>query len=459
MAREKTIYRCVECNETFLKWMGQCSYCKAWNSLEEETESLKPAKKNNGKKKAAVDVIKPEKNQPVLPRLKTAFTELDTLLGDGIVPGSVVLLGGEPGVGKSTLLLGLLNDSIKSLYICGEESVEQVSARAARVNARTTNLKLVRETEVNSLIDLLQKEKPQLALVDSIQTIYEAGRGSYAGSVAQIRESAARLLEFAKNNNCAVIMTGHITKDGQIAGPRLLEHAVDVVLYFETHRWGQMRFIRAVKNRFGSTGEIAVFEMTETGLNQIEADKKLLSIEDVGGVGSVLFPQVEGSRVVPLEIQVLVTPTGFSNGRRIGENIEVSKIHLMAAILEKYMSYRLSQCDIFVRVHGGTSLHDPAADLALLAAMASSYLDIPFEGVTAAAGEISLTGKIRAGAHKQLRQKAVAAMQIDRVWWGGKPDNKNGAASYVSEVTGFIEKLFGKKKYTDVKFTGTEQKN
>lgn len=432
--KNKVYYVCSQCGERYVKWQGQCSQCKSWNSLEEK--NLNVIEKSSARSQSAISAS-------ALARYSTGISEFDRLLGGGIVAGSVVLLGGEPGVGKSTLLLELVQSGRKILYVSAEESLEQVQDRAFRVGALKENLYLLQENHVATILATLEKEKPELVLVDSIQALWQEGGRGFSGSIAQLRESAQLLIEFAKKTGIPVILTGHITKDGQLAGPKLLEHAVDVVLYFEPIGSGRERVVRATKNRFGHTGEIALFEMTERGLLPIGEGHFLAQIEQIGGVGSILFPQKEGQRILPLEVQVLVTPTGLANGRRIGENIEIARIHLIAAILEKYVKYRLSQCDIFVRVRGGASLHEPAGDLALLLAMASSYLEKALPKKLAAAGEISLTGHIRAPSYPEERLLSLTRLGIEKAYWGEYPTHTHSLEILsFSEVTELIKNVF-----------------
>ncbi len=441
--KTKTVFICSECGEAHPRWNGQCSSCGAWNSLEEQTAS-------NDKAAAPIKIIDESSlviagsKQQTTERMQLKIKELDQLLGGGLVKGSVTLIGGEPGVGKSTLLLAIARCGYETVYISGEESTEQIAQRATRVGAAVKNLKLAHETSAEAIIGLLEKLKPELVFIDSIQTMHN-GKG-FAGTVSQIRDSANMLLEFAKQNNIAVLMTGHITKDGQLAGPRQLEHAVDVVLYFESQKNDKFRLLRSVKNRFGSTGEIAIFEMTPKGLIEATSRDSMLQLNETGGIGSVLFPQVEGSRVIPLEIQVLVTPTGLANGRRIGEGVDASRIHITAAILEKYLEYRLSQCDIFVKVNGGPGLRDSGGDLALLAAMASSYLEVEVNSRYAVAGEVSLTGQIRNPARIAEREKALQGLKVPHYLFGGLDRQKPGIskAVYCDNLPELIKVLFEK---------------
>ncbi|RME93416.1 MAG: DNA repair protein RadA [Candidatus Hydrogenedentota bacterium] len=417
---QKPVFICTHCEYSTVKWMGQCPGCGKWNTLEERILSSTPSRKIRSSIKPA-SITEKEKSDSIT-RLSSKMKEFDKLLGGGIVPGSVILLAGDPGVGKSTFLLALAKSGYRCLYVSGEESLSQVQDRAKRVGAMLPTVLFLHETSLETILAVIEKEKPDLVFIDSIQTVYSGEARGFAGSVSQIRDAAGMFLELAKRMNIPFVLTGHITKEGQIAGPRLLEHAVDVVLYFEHEKKGPYRFIRAIKNRFGATGEIAVFQMTSSGLQEIPPNKTLVNITESGGIGSILFPQMEGSRVLLHEIQALVTPTGFANGRRVGENIDLSRIHLIAAILEKYMSMRLSECDIFIRVRGGTPLKDPAADLALLLAMASSFLEKPIPAAVAAFGEVSLSGDIRPASETKERLKALLAYKIQKVFVGSKAE-------------------------------------
>ncbi|MDH5721497.1 MAG: DNA repair protein RadA [Spirochaetia bacterium] len=442
--KTKIVYKCADCGEEFPKWMGQCMSCHRWNSLEEVQISQKQKTTPKLNHNISSKPLLKERNSANQKKL-SGLNEFDKLLGGGFTPGSVILLGGEPGVGKSTLLLTLARTLSNILYVSGEESFDQIKDRAVRVEVPFENVKILQENDLETIVECLNKEKPEIVFIDSIQTVHMPGNKGFTGSVSQIRETAQIFLEFAKKNNTIFLITGHITKEGQIAGPKLLEHAVDVVLYFENQNNGSHRFIRSVKNRFGAVGEIAVFSMSEKGLHEVSAENSLLPIHEIGGIGSVLFPQVEGSRIIPLEVQVLVTPTGFANGRRIGENIDISRIHLIAAILEKFAGYKLSQCDIFVRTRGGTALKDNAGDLALLLAMASSYKDIPLLSNRAIAGEVSLTGKIRTPSHLEQRQKALQSLNIKKALWGGSKPEKDSSSvenSFFSNVSELLKTEF-----------------
>lgn len=419
MAKNKTHYVCSECGDSFLKWMGQCPSCKTWNSLAEFNEKVsdKTSMRSRGKIDNSLsklsDIPREKKEERILVK---HMPEFNRITGGGFVPGSVILLGGEPGVGKSTLLLELSSIDKTIIYVTGEESKEQVASRAARLGVNNPRLSILQENSLEHIINVLEEEKCDIILIDSIQTVFPETGSS--GSISMVKEASRHLISLAKSKNATMIITGHVTKDGSIAGPKLLEHSVDVVLYFESYQWGQYRFVKAVKNRYGSTGEIAIYEMISTGLREIPQNQSLVPIEETGGVGSILFPQVEGSRVTPMEIQILVTPSGFSNGRRIGEGVDISRIHLIAAVLEKNFGYHLSEKDIFVRVRGGSHLNDPAGDLAIMIAMISSVLDISVPGGWAAAGEISLTGNIRFPSHSDSRIKSMEQFGVKNLIWG-----------------------------------------
>lgn len=420
--KEKATYLCTECGDSFPKWHGQCPSCKAWNSLS-ESKYEDPGDVATASSRPLIT-----SSPGAVTAMRTGLSQFDSILGGGILPGAVILIGGEPGIGKSTLLLEIMRHA-NATYITGEESLGQVKARAERLGL-THDLDIIQGNDLSQLMQYVKQKKTRLVLLDSIQTAYTDGRTGFAGSPTQIREVTQRIVDFAKTHQVAFVLAGHITKDGQIAGPKLLEHAVDTVIYFEQNQTTRYRFLRAVKNRFGATGDVAIFEMTATGFKEVQSADSLLPVQEIGGMGSCLFPQLEGTRVMPLEIQVLVTPTGFANGRRIGENLELSRIHLIAAILEKFCGLKLSQCDIFVRVNGGTELREPAGDLALLMAMASSYMEKPLPKRRAVAGQVSLTGEIRTPGALEERRRALAQWKIPNALWGGM---KEGQAAGISE--------------------------
>ena len=442
-AKNKTLYKCSKCNDTFIAWMGQCPSCKEWNTFTEISENSKQrVEKSSALRLSGLNST----DQSKFSRFSSGLDEVDRILGGGLVSGSVILLGGEPGIGKSTLLLALGKSKAKILYVSGEESAAQIIDRARRIRCVYPNVTLLEETSLAGIEQAIDEVKPEIVFVDSIQTVSSDTEKLLTGSVSQIRSATAALVQQARQKNIPIIMTGHITKEGQIAGPKVLEHAVDVVLYFESQNFGQYRFIRSVKNRYGATGEIAVFEMTEHGLKEVPREQSLIRLDEIGGIGSILFPQVDGTRVLPVEIQVLVTPASFSNGRRIGENIDISRIHMISAILEKFPGYQMSQSDIFVRVHGGTYLRDSAGDLALLLATASSYLNRKIPSRWAAAGELSLTGTVRAPSHLEERKKTLRALKIESAVWGGTEETTKIKLAkkelFFNDVKMCIDKMF-----------------
>lgn len=428
--KQKTVFICSNCEYQTSKWMGQCSDCSSWNTLHEQIIQQTKNRQHSSiiRSKATLinlATVDPAHTKINSHRVSSGIPSFDRLLGGGYVSDSLILLGGKPGIGKSTLLLSLANTfHEKTIYISGEESSSQVLQRAKRLGIKSSNIFFLHETNIENIESIILQEKPKLVLVDSIQTIQNEENNSFVGSPSQIKESTQRFLELVKHENFTCILTCHITKDGQIAGPKLLEHAVDVVLYFEESPKEDFRFIRAFKNRFGCTGEIAAFEMTNKGLIPIKPNQVALHLEETGGIGSILFPQIEGSQTILLEIQALVTPTGFTNGRRIGQNVEVSRIHLMSAILEKHLGYKLSQSDIYVQTRGSVPAHEPAVDLAICIAIASSYLEKEIPTYLCAAGEVSLKGTLRSPNRIEQRLKEIAYMHIPKILIGGTPSKQ-----------------------------------
>ena len=399
MAKEKTAFVCGECGYRCAKWLGQCPACKSWNTLEEEV--IAPA----GPAQAAVVAL----GEPAVllrdvslednARWSTGFKELDRVLGSGVVEGSVVLAGGEPGIGKSTLFLQVADVVARSgkkvLYISGEESLRQVRLRAGRLGVHG-DIKMLAETELNSCILRMREAAPDFVVVDSIQTLYSSRLGPAAGSLSQIKECAAQLTREAKTSGAAVFIIGHVTKEGSIAGPRAVEHMVDTVLYFEGERQGTFRILRAVKNRFGSTNEIGVFDMRDDGMHEVENPSGLLLGERARDAsGSCVYPAIEGTRPVLLEVQALVSPTSFQMPRRMAAGLDYNRMALMVAVLEKRMGLKLYNQDVYLNVAGGIKLAQPAADLAMAASIVSSFRDKAISDAVAM-GEVGLTGEVRA---------------------------------------------------------------
>ena len=444
--RPRSTYLCSDCGEAFSVWSGRCSSCGSWNTLEEQssTKALYLDKKNRQTKAVQLHNLGA---LPDIDRILTGLDIFDEILGGGLVPGGTILLGGEPGIGKSTLLLELARKGLNTLYVSGEESLGQIARRAKRLKIESKTFHISTENEIDGVLQAAQKCKGlRLLCIDSIQTAYCVDSSGVQGSISQIRDVIQRLSNFAKANAISVIVTAHVTKEGSIAGPKQLEHAVDTVLYFESQSSGEYRFIRATKNRFSSTGNLAVFEMRPDQLKPVNKYQQLLDNGDIGGPGSVIFPQKEGQRFLALEIQALVTPTGYTNGRRIAAGLDQNRLYIAIALLEKYGGYRLGNCDVFVRVLGGVPLKETAGDLPLLLALMGSYWgQSPFLK-SAAAGEVSFTGKIRPATNIEERIEIGASLKL-AAFIGGKYKSEPVEKSYQSfhSLTDLI-KVSGKNK-------------
>ncbi|WP_313162857.1 DNA repair protein RadA [Sedimentibacter sp.] len=400
MAKIKTKFVCQECGYETAKWLGKCPSCGEWNSFVEEIE----AKANDAKSQRGISRGKIEKIQDISTarqkRYSTGSREMDRVLGGGIVKSSLVLVGGDPGIGKSTLLLQVADyiskQSLKVLYISGEESGEQIKIRADRLNIGDGELYILAETNIDIIKEYVEKEEPDLLILDSIQTIYSPDIVSAPGSVSQVREITAMVMRMTKVRNMASFIVGHVTKSGAIAGPRVLEHMVDTVLYFEGERHFSYRILRSVKNRFGSTNEIGIFEMRDKGLIEVENPSEVfLKGRPVDAYGTVVTAAMEGTRPVLIEIQALVTysPAGFAN--RVTTGIDKNRAAMLIAVLEKKAGLAIQSSDTFINVTGGLQLREPAADLAVLCAIASSFKEIPVDFKTILIGEVGLTGEIR----------------------------------------------------------------
>lgn len=403
--KKSTVFVCNECGFQTTKWMGKCPECNMWNTLVEEV--VVETKKSNAKiiksdlKSVNINEIKREDNE----RIKTKICELDRVLGGGLVKGSLVLVGGEPGIGKSTLLLQITKDlGEKVLYISGEESLSQIKMRAERLKINSKNLSLLCETNFDGCISVIENDSPQVVIVDSIQTMYLDELTSAAGSVSQVREVTLRIMQYAKKTQTAFFIVGHVTKDGSIAGPRVLEHMVDCVLYFEGDRQHSYRILRAVKNRFGSTNEIGVFEMGDEGLIEIpNPSLMLLSGRPENAQGSCITCAIEGSRAILSEIQALTSPTGFGVPRRMATGIDYNRMTMLLAVLEKRVGISMQNQDAYINVVGGLKIDEPAADLAVILAVSSSAKGFVIPKDTCAFGEVGLTGEIRAVSYAQKR--------------------------------------------------------
>lgn len=405
MAKGKnvTVYFCQSCGYESSKWMGQCPGCREWNTFVEETLEKKTAGKlksvaggNQDLKSYKLSEIDMQEKE----RMKTRFPELDRVLGGGIVPGSMILVGGDPGIGKSTLLLQVcrnLSDTMSVLYVSGEESLQQIKMRAERIGTFSDQLQLLCETNLERISQVIERQKPSVVIIDSIQTMYNEEVSSAPGSVSQVRESTGRLMQIAKGMGVTVFIVGHVTKEGVVAGPRVLEHMVDTVLYFEGDRHAAYRILRGVKNRFGSTNEIGVFEMCEEGLREVENPSEfMLNGKPVGASGSVVACSMEGTRPVLLEVQALVCHSNFGIPRRTAAGTDLNRVNLLMAVLEKRAGLSLSNCDAYVNIAGGIRMSEPAIDLGIVMALASSFRDRPIDEKTICFGEVGLSGEVRA---------------------------------------------------------------
>ncbi|GAF14817.1 DNA repair protein RadA [Bacillus sp. JCM 19046] len=423
MVKQKTKFVCQECGYESAKWMGKCPGCQSWNTMVEEMNAKPNA--TNRSYVTSGDTI--HKAQPITavkgerePRVSTTMTELDRVLGGGIVPGSLVLVGGDPGIGKSTLLLQLSAKLAKTnervLYISGEESVKQTKLRADRLELSSDQLYVLAETDVTLIERAIDEVQPSLVIIDSIQTVYKEEITSAPGSVAQVRESTAAFMRVAKTRGIAVFIVGHVTKQGSIAGPKLLEHMVDSVLYFEGERHHTYRILRAVKNRFGSTNEMGIFEMKELGLEEVLNPSEIfLEERSQGASGSVVVASMEGTRPVLVELQALISPMGFGNPRRMATGLDHNRVSLLMAVLEKRVGMLLQNQDAYLKVAGGVKLDEPAIDLAIALSVASSFRDQPTNPMDVAIGEVGLTGEIRRVSRIEQRVNEAAKLGFKRV--------------------------------------------
>ena len=397
---KKSVYFCQNCGHEESKWLGQCPACREWNTFVEEKVTPAAAKAVKERKDAQVVTLSSIETDED-DRMNTGIEELDRVLGGGIVKGSLVLVGGDPGIGKSTLLLQVCQRlsaaGRKLLYISGEESLKQIKLRANRMGEFTENLYLLCETSLDVIRGIIEQQKPDMVVIDSIQTMYNEEVGSAPGSVSQVRESTNIFMQLAKGLNISIFIVGHVTKEGTVAGPRVLEHMVDTVLYFEGDRHASYRILRGVKNRFGSTNEIGVFEMRKEGLTEVKNPSEfMLSGKPEHASGSVVACAMEGTRPMLMEIQALVCKTNFGMPRRTAAGLDYNRVNLLMAVLEKRLGLPLSGYDAYVNIAGGIRLNEPAADLGIVLAVASSYKNRPIAEEVIAFGEVGLSGEVRA---------------------------------------------------------------
>ena len=427
--KRKTVYECLACGYESPQWLGRCPNCGAWNQMEERPVDVQDAlagqalkvttsRKGTSEHKA----LQLEEIQYINEtRISSEFSEFDRVLGGGIVPGSLVLIGGDPGIGKSTLLLQislqLANNSQKVLYVSGEESASQIKMRAERLNIKGDHFYLLAGTDLSVVTKEIERLEPDIVIIDSIQTVQIPDHQGVAGSVSQVREATSLLMRVAKDNQIAIFIVGHVTKEGNIAGPRMLEHMVDAVLYFEGEKYNRFRILRAVKNRFGSTNELGVFEMLENGLTQVTNPSEFFLEERLpGATGSTVVASLEGTRTILAEIQSLMTPTVFGNAKRTASGIDYQRVSLLLAVMEKHCGLMVQNQDAFFKTTGGVKLDEPAIDLAIAISIASSYWDRPTEIDDCFIGEIGLTGEIRRVSQIEERLRELEKLGFKRVF-------------------------------------------
>lgn len=411
MVKSKTIYTCGKCGAQFSKWMGQCTECGAWNTIIEETleQPTSPLQQLFGQQNEVVALnniaIQPQSRMP------TQLSELDRVLGGGLVKGAVILLGGDPGIGKSTLLLQVANQlqQYNCLYVSGEESAQQIALRAQRLHAHKDDLKLLTETQLERILTVIQQQKPQILIIDSIQTIFTSLLQSAPGSVSQVRECAAQLSRYAKQTGTTLFLVGHVTKEGAIAGPRVLEHMVDTVLYFEGDRNSRFRLIRAVKNRFGAVNELGIFAMTDKGLREVNNPSAIfLTGNEKPAAGNVITATWEGSRPLLVAVQALVDQSYLTNPRRVTVGLDTNRLSMLLAVLHRHGGIATYNQDVFANVVGGVRIVETAADLAVILALISSLKNRPLPSDTIAFGEVGLGGELRPVQNGQERLQEAA---------------------------------------------------
>lgn len=419
MAKKKVIYECMACGYESPRWLGKCPECGGWNQMEEQLVQKTATQKAAVTTSKSTHTLHAKKLNEIQStdesRIYTDFAEVDRVLGGGVVAGSLVLIGGDPGIGKSTLLLQvslqLANKHQKILYVSGEESTSQIKMRAERLGITSNDFYLLSETDLTLVANEIQRLEPDMVIIDSIQTMTLPDHNGVAGSVSQLRESTNILMRIAKDNQIAIFIVGHVTKEGNIAGPRMLEHMVDTVLYFEGERYNRFRILRAVKNRFGSTNEIGVFEMMDVGLKEVINPSELFLEERlVGATGSTVVAALEGTRTILAEIQSLMTPTVFGNAKRTASGIDYQRVSLLLAVMEKHCNLMVQNQDAFFKTTGGVRLDEPAIDLAIAISIASSYWNKPTKIDDCFVGEIGLTGEIRRVT--QIKERIIEANKL-----------------------------------------------
>jgi len=440
MTKSRTLYFCQSCGAESAKWIGKCPTCTKWNTYKEEV-----IVKETATEKRKIDVAEKKVSEPIdihevslenVSRLSSENVELDRVLGGGIVPGSVILLGGEPGIGKSTLTLQLaINLGMKVLYISGEESSQQVKSRSRRLGLKSEGFLIYTETATQRIFNHLKKLKPELIIVDSIQTVHTPYIDSLPGSISQIRESAGAFMRYAKETNTAVILIGHINKDGQIAGPKILEHIVDTVLQFEGDMQHNYRMLRSMKNRFGSTAELGIYEMTEKGLTIIENPSKMLISENQDHLSGIsIASTLEGTRPLLIETQALVSKAVYGNPQRTANGLDTKRLNMLLAVLEKRCGFPLAASDIFVNIVGGLTIKDTGLDLAIIAALMSSFQDISLPSNVAFSGEVGLSGEVRGVSRVELRIKEAEKLGFEKIFLSRKNEARVNESKFDIEL-------------------------
>ncbi len=444
MPKLATRYVCNECGAVYQKWSGKCDACNAWNSISEEATSAAYSKITSAKSAKIIEFqpLKGEAESP--PRKSTAIEELNRVLGGGLVSGSAVLIGGDPGIGKSTLLLQMAANIARSgldcAYITGEESIEQVRLRAKRLGVEGAPTKLASATSVNDILNTFAKSKVDVAIIDSIQTMFVDNIESAPGTVSQVRMSAHELITLAKKQGTTLILVGHVTKEGQIAGPKVLEHMVDTVLYFEGDNGHQFRILRAVKNRFGAANEIGVFEMTDKGLQEVPNPSSLFISGKAGEVsGSVVFAGIEGTRPVLLEIQALIAPTSMAVPRRAVVGWDSNRLAMIMAVLQTRCGMKFGDKEVYLNVAGGMRVSEPAADLAVAAALISALANIPIAGQTVIFGEVGLSGEVRPVGQSDARLREAEKLGFSNAI--APIDTKNTSKNFILKEIKYITQL------------------
>lgn len=438
MAKQKTQYECVSCGYASPKWLGSCPSCNEWNTFVEvqkfENKTKHKAKIagiNEDVRPVAINEIEATQNN----RFYSKIGELDRVLGGGFLPGAYILIGGEPGVGKSTLTLQIAqsNPDLDILYCAGEESASQIKQRAIRLGVNSDKIKIYNETQVDKIIQIAQKTKPDLLIVDSIQTVYRTELQSMPGSIQQVKECAAMLQQLAKKKNITTLIIGHVTKEGDIAGPRVLEHMVDTVLQFEGDKNYTYRLLRSLKNRFGATQEVGIFEMTEKGLREVNNPSELFVSGLTEGVsGNAVVCTMEGTRPLLIEVQALVTPASYGTPQRTSNGFDRNRLALLLAVLEKRSGFNFSKHDVYLNIAGGFKLSDPAGDLGVCCALVSSLLDLPINQFSVFIGEVGLGGEIRAVTHMDRRKKESAKLGFKNIITPGS--KKEDGVRYINQA-------------------------